>query len=207
MKECFVFLALCFAVLSGRVQADHHHGHEHAYKFSVHQINYRFSTVFELESHGKPHGSVVKSSLRWLKPVRDSYDVYDEAGEWTATGISRVFCLGLFKAWGAEFDIYNKEGERIGVIDGQIMTTEPAKYSIYNAKGNHVAIAYVDVANSGISIVHPERTNHIIARLTWISEKGEPHHLHAAVYDKDAVHPAIIKVLAGFVVDYQGYFK
>lgn len=201
MKSYFIFLAMCIMALTGKAQADHHH-HDHAYKFSIHQINYKFSSVFELESHGKPHGCVVKSYLRWLKPVRDSYDVYNEAGEWTATGISRVFCLGLFRAWGAEFDIYNKDGEKIGLIDGQVMTTEAAKYSIYNAKGDRVAIAYLDNANSGISIVHPERTTHLIARFTWESD-----HMHAAIYDAEAVHPAIIKVFAGFVHDYKHYFK
>jgi hypothetical protein len=46
----------------------------------------------------------------------------------------RIFCLGLFRAWGAEFDVYDKQGNIIGVIDGQVATTESAKYSIYNAK-------------------------------------------------------------------------
>ena len=109
MKSCCIFLALCFAMVTGRAECDpnhghghHHHGHhdhERTYKFSIHQKSYRFSTVFEMDSHGKPHGTVVKSKLRWLKPLRDSYDVYDKDGEWIATGISRIVSLGLFGAW------------------------------------------------------------------------------------------------------------
>ncbi len=118
VKSCSIFLALCFAIVTGRVECNtnHEHGHhrhdhhDREYKFSIHQKDYRFSTVFEMDSHGKPHGTVVKSKLRWLKPLRDSYDVYDKDGEWTATGISRVFCLGLFRAWGAEFDVYDTNG-------------------------------------------------------------------------------------------------
>ena len=228
MKTCSIFLALCLATWMGRAECnhDHHrghhdqghnhnnnhghqhdHGHEHAYKFSVHQKDYRFSTVFEMDSHGKLHGSVVKSSLRWLKPLRDSYDVYDQAGEWRATGITRIRCLGLLYAWGTEFDIYDKEGSRIGVIDGQVWTSESAKYSIFNAKGDRVAIAYLDLTNAGFSIVHPEKTNHFIARLTRNFVRDQVDHWDVVVYDKDAVHPDIIKVFAAWAVDYQEYFK
>src|ERR1700676_5138665 len=108
-----------------------------------------------MDSHGKPHGTVVKSSLRWLKPLRDSYDVYDKDGKWTATGISRIFCLGLFRAWGAEFDVYDTADNIIGVIDGQVITAASAQYSIYNKNGDKVGIAYLDLTNAGITITHP----------------------------------------------------
>jgi len=217
MKKCGLLLSLGFAVLTGHVECDpqhehghgheHHHHHDHKYKFSIHQKDYRFSTVFEMDSHGTPHGSVVKSSLRWLKPLRDSYDVYDKNGEWIATGISRIFCLGLFHAWGAEFDIYDTSGNVIGVIDGQVMTSESAKYSIYNKSGNRVAIAYLDLTNAGIAIVHPEKTNHIFARLTRNFVRDQVDHWDVVVYDTDQIDPAIIKVFAAFAVDYQERFK
>jgi hypothetical protein len=224
MKMCCILLALCFAIVTGRVECNsheehgHHHGHhnnhghghndhDHAYKFSIHQKDYRFSTVFEMDSHAKPHGTVVKSKLRWLKPLRDSYDVYDKDGEWVATGISRVFCLGLFRAWGAEFDVYDTNGNVIGVIDGQVVTAESAKYSIYNKSGQRVGIAYLDLTNAGIAIVHPEKTNHIIARLTRNFVRDQVDHWDVVVYDTDAIDSAIIKVFAGFAVDYQEYFK
>lgn len=198
-------IVLCFAVITG--YAESHHHHNDTYKFSVHQKDYRFSTVFEMDAYGKLHGSVAKSVLRWLKPLRDSYDVYDESGEWQATGISRIFCLGLFRAWGAEFDIYDKSGSRIGVIDGQVVSTESAKYSIYNAAGERVAIAYLDLSSAGFAIVHPERTTHIIARLTRNFVRDQIDHWDVVVYDVNAVHPAIIKVFAAFAVDYQEKFK
>jgi hypothetical protein len=78
MRRYCIFLALCLATWIGRADCNsrhhhhhdhghHEHGHDHAYKFSIHQKSYRFSTVFEMDSHGNPHGSVVKSSLRWFK--------------------------------------------------------------------------------------------------------------------------------------------
>ncbi len=214
MKSCCIFLALCFAILVGRAECDiehhrHHHGHHdhNTYKFSIHQKSYRFSTVFEVYSHGNPHGRVEKSKLRPFWPLRDSYDVYNKDGEWIATGISRIFCLGLFRAWGAEFDIYDTAGNVIGVIDGQVVTSESAKYSIYDKHGARVGIAYMEQENAGIAIVHPERTNHIIARLTRKFVRDEVDHWDVAIYDTDAIDPAIIKVFAGFAVDYQAYFK
>ncbi len=54
--------------------------------FRIHQKDYRFSTVFEMDGMGTSHGAVVKSSIR----VRSNYDVYDERGQWQATGIARV---------------------------------------------------------------------------------------------------------------------
>jgi hypothetical protein len=215
MKSCCIFLALCFAIATGRVECDTNHGHghhrhdhhDHGYKFSIHQKDYRLSTVFEMDSHGKPHGNVEKSSLRWLKPLRNSYDVYDKDGKWTATGISRIFCWGLFYAWGAELDVYDTADNVIGLIDGQFVTSESAKYSIYNKKGDRVGIAYMDLTNAGISIVRPENTNQIIARLTRNFVRDQVDHWDVVVYDTDAIDPAIIKVLAAFAVDYQEYFK
>jgi len=217
MKSCCIFLALCFAMVTGRAECDpnhghghHHHGHhdhERTYKFSIHQKSYRFSTVFEMDSHGKPHGTVVKSKLRWLKPLRDSYDVYDKDGEWIATGISRIVSLGLFGAWGAKFDVYDAENNVFGMINGQVVTSESAKYSIYDKNGTRVGIAYMELENAGIAIVHPEKENHIIARLTRNFVRDQVDHWDVAVYDTDAIDPAIIKVFAGFAVDYQDYFK
>ena len=175
--------------------------------FSVHQKDYKLSTVFELDAQGMPYGSVVKSSFRLLKPLRDSYDVYDENGNWTATGISRVFCAGLFKPWGAEFDIYDTSGSPIGVIDGQVVTTESAKYSIYNAEGVRIAIAYLDLSNAGIAIVHPEKNTKIYARLTRQFVQNQIDHWEVNIYDTTAVDPNIVKVFAAFAVDYQEYFK
>lgn len=213
MKTCCIFLALCFATLMGRVECNqsHHHGHhehEHAYKFSVHQKDYRFSTVFEMDAEGRPHGSVVKSASRWFnKPFSDAYDVYDKNGDWCATGISRYLTFGFFKPSLAEFDVYSTDGSIIGVIDGQVMTSESAKYSIYNAKGDRVAIAYLDLTNAGFAIVHPEKSNHIFARLTRNFVSDQVDHWDVVVYDVDAVDPMIIKVFAAFAVDYQKYFK
>ena len=120
MKFLTIFLAIGFAGL-GQIEGEgrghhHHHHQEHhnEHKFSIHQKDYRFSTVFEMDAQGKPHGSVVKSSLRWLKLLRDSYDVYDKDGEWCASGIGKIVSWGFFYPSQAKFEVYSKEGNWIG---------------------------------------------------------------------------------------------
>ncbi len=179
-----------------------------ANEFNVYQKDYRFSTVFEMESHGKSQGTAQKSVWRWLKPLRDTYDIYSESGELQAVGIGRIFCLGLFRPWGAEFDVYNPKGERIGVIDGQVVTTESAKFSIYNAEGVRVGIAYMDLKNAGFSIFHPEKTSLVLAYLRRNFIADQTDHWTITVNDEAGlIDPRILKVFTAFAVDKQGYFK
>lgn len=221
MRTCCIFLALCLSTWMGRADCDSHHHrdhghHEHGHdeyepvdKFSVHQMNYQYSTVFEMSFHGKPHGAVEKIATRWFKnkPFSDTYYVYDKNGEWCATAYSRYLTFGFFYPSLAEFDIYAKDGSLIGVIDGQVGTSESAKYSIYNAKGDRVAIAYYDLTKTGLSIVHPEKTDQILVHLKRNFVKNQIDYWDVVVYDANAIDPAIVKVFAAFAVDYQAYFK
>ena len=54
---------------------------ENKLAFEVHQKDYRYSTEFEFYSDEEQFGYVAKSSLRLLKHLRDTYDVYDENGK------------------------------------------------------------------------------------------------------------------------------
>lgn len=171
--------------------------------FRIHQKDYRFSTVFEMDGVGTSHGAVVKSSIR----VRSNYDVYDERGQWQATGIARVLCLGFFRPWGAEIDVYNPKGEIIGLIDGQVGTLAAAKYSIYNALGECVGIAFLDLTKAGFTILDPENKTRVIARLTRNFVQEQIDSWDVVVYDVHAIDPALVKVFAAFAVDKQNYFK
>lgn len=179
-----------------------------AEELNVYQKDYRFSTVFEVESDGQVLGSVEKSIWRWLKPLRDTYDIYDEDGNWQATGIGRIFCLGFFRPWGAEFDVYDTKGEKIGLIDGQFVTTEPAKFSFYNSQGDLVGIAYLDQKSAGFTIFHPQKPSKILAYLRRNFIPDQTDHWTISIQDKKgAIDLRILKVFAAFAVDKQGYFK
>lgn len=182
--------------------------HPDKHEFNVYQKDYRFSTTFEIESKGHAQGTVSKNIFRWLKPLRDSYEVYDENGNYQACGIGRIFCLGFFRPWGAEFDVYDPEGNLIGVIDGQVVTTEPAKFSIYNAKGDRVGIAYMDLKNAGFSIFHPEKSSMILAYLRRNFVQDVTDNWTVTVNDDSGmIDPRILKVFTAFAVDKQGFFK
>ena len=194
MKKTLLLLATAFSL--------------NAHEMNVYQKDYRFSTVFEIESHGHSKGSASKSIWRWLKPLRDTYDIYDENGVWQATGIGRIFCLGFFRPWGAEFDVYDPAGNRIGVIDGQVVTTESAKFSFYNAEGKHVGIAYMDLKNAGFSIMHPEKPSHILAFLRRNFIPDQTDHWTVSVNDETGmIDPRVLKVFTAFAVDKQSFFK
>ena len=77
-----------------------------------------------------------------------------------------MLCLGVFYAWGTKIDVDDVPGNKVGVIDGQVMTTEPAKFSFYDELGNRVAIASLDKNCMGFSIVDPENSAFVLARLT-----------------------------------------
>lgn len=202
MRKYLLLLMFCLLSRGAFLEA-----HEHGYTFDIFQKDYWFSTGFEMESQKKFEGLVCKSSLRWLKALRDTYDIYDQEGNWQATGTGRIFCLGFFRPWGAEFDITDKDGDIIGVIDGQVVTGSSAKFSIYNAQGDCVGIAYLDRNNSGFSITHPEKETLILGRLVRNFVQDQTDHWTISMYDTDKIDPRIIKVFAAFAVDKQAYFK
>jgi uncharacterized protein YxjI len=182
--------------------------HPDKHELTVYQKDYRFSTVFEMESKGHAQGSAVKSVWRWFKPLRDTYDIYDEEGVWQATGIGRIWCSGFFRPWGAEFDVYDVKGKRIGVIDGQVFTTESAKFSFYNAEGKHVGTAYMDLKNAGFSILHPEKSSMILAYLRRNFVQDQTDHWTITINDETGmIDPRVLKVFTAFAVDKQGFFK
>jgi hypothetical protein len=201
MKKLLLLLALLVAHTCADAAVDN------KLAFAVHQKDYRYSTEFEFYSDDEQFGYVAKSSLRLLKHLRDTYDVYDENGDKTATGISRIMSLGLFRTWAAEFDIYDANNNYLGMIDGQFATSASAKYSIYNADGQKVGIAYLDLSNAGFTIKNPAKETQIIATLTRNFIQDQIDYWDVVVKDKQAIHPDIIKVFAAFAIDYQEVFK
>jgi hypothetical protein len=171
--------------------------------FEVHQKNYTFSTCFEMNSGDQPLGSIVKSCFS----IRTNYILYDHLGNYEGDGVCRLFTLGAFRSWGTEIDVYDKNDVKIGLIDGQVATSAAAKFSIYNAEGNRVGIAYLDLSKSGFTIVDPENENHLLVSYKRNFVQDTIDHWDVVVYEKDVIDIRIIKVFAGFCVDTQKNFK
>jgi hypothetical protein len=74
---------------------------------------------------------------------RYQYDLYDTNNTLQMRGITRAFSLGAFFAWGMEIDLYEGDAT-VGLIQGQCCTKARARFNFYDAKGEAVAIAYLD---------------------------------------------------------------
>lgn len=172
-------------------------------QYKVTRNDYTFSTVFEIATNKGLIGSVVKGALH----VRTHYDLYNRSGQYTGQGICRMFCLGMIYEWGTEIDIYDADGSLVGVIDGQVVSTEPAKFSIYDKDYNRVAIAYLDLNCSAFSISDPNNSAHLLARLSRNFIQGTIDHWDVLVYEPEAMDPRIIQIFSAFACDTQDKFK
>lgn len=170
--------------------------------YRVNRSDYTFSSVFEMANNKKPIGSVVKSMFH----LRTHYDSYDRFGAYEGQGICRLFCLGSFYVWGTEIDIYNVNGEKVGIIDGQAMSSESAKFSFYNAMGNRVAIAYLDQNSQGFSLVDPENPAFILARMQRNYILDSIDNWDVYIYSHQ-IPLELMKIFAAFVCDVQNKFK
>lgn len=172
-------------------------------KFRVQEKQYRFSTYFEMDSERGPVGTIVKSALNW----RAVYDLYSPSGVYEASGYKLITFWGFFGTWGADIEVYDSKNKKIGLIDGQAMTTTTARYNLWDKNDVLVGIAYLDDMSAGFTIVDPNNENRWIARLNREFIQDAVDEWEVKIYDHKAIDPRMIKIFAGFAIDYQEYFK
>lgn len=173
--------------------------------YHVSRSDYTFSSVFDMKGQHKHQslGSVVKSAFH----VKTHYDAYDHQGKYEGQGICRLACLGLIYSWGAEIDVYDAQGNKIGLIDGQVMSSEPAKFSFYDENGSRIAIAYLDQNCAGFSLIDPQNSAFILARLERNFVKDTIDSWDVNLYYPEHVSNHLVKIFAAFVCDTQDKFK
>ena len=171
--------------------------------FQVRKQTYRFSTLFEFHSQKEFLGTNRKSCFN----VRTHYDLYDLKGQYEGVGICRIFTLGALYTWGKEIDVYDAEGNNVGLIDGQVVTGAGTKYSIYNAEGNRVGIAYLDSAKGIFTILDPDNEQHYLVSLQRNFILDTIDNWDVFVYEPEAIDMRIVKIFSAFVVDTQEDFK
>lgn len=193
---------LCFLFLTGFCGIDAGEK-ENVIHYRVTRSDYTFSTVFDM-ALGKTYlGCVVKTPFH----LTTHYDAYDRLGVYEGQGICRLFCLGVFYIWGTEIDVYNINGEKVGFIDGQLVSSEPAKFSFYTASGQRAAIAYLDQNSAGFSLIDPNNPARIFARLTRNFIIDAIDNWEVMIYDSERIDPRLVKIFAAFVCDTQNKFK
>ena len=178
--------------------------------FTVREREYLFSNYFEFSADKQPIGVVVKKHYAYLH-LTNNYDVYSAKGAWEATGVSRLFCLGAFYSWATEIDIYDTNGTRVGLIDGQAVTTAAARFSIYEygSDGTAIlkAIAFMDDERRSFSLLDAENDKLVIAAVQRIFLPNLRDHWECNVFDSDLLDMRIIKVFCAFAVDHQEFFR
>lgn len=171
--------------------------------YRVTRSDYTFSTIFDMANEKNNLGSVVKSVFH----IATHYDSYDRFGLFEGQGICRMVTLGIFYAWATEIDIYNTYGNRIGMIDGQVVSSEPAKFSFYDAEGNRLCIAYLDQNCMGFVLVDPENSAFVLARLTRNFILDTVDSWDISLYHPELLPPKFLKIFAAFACDSQDHFK
>lgn len=169
-----------------------------SYHFSMHLNAYALATYFTIQSDDTYRGVVKKSSFR----VRTNYDLSNGDG-WQATGIKRVLSLGSIYPWATEVDIYDTRWEHVGMIDGQVVSTAAARFSIYDAEGNLCGIAFLDYSLNCYTIVYPDSDAYPVAELHRHREVYGQEWWDVVVYDENQIDERIIRIFAAMVSDIQ----
>jgi len=168
------------------------------YHFDIHQQIYPLATFFSIQSDDTYRGIVKKSVFR----VRTNYDLSDQHG-WQATGIKRVVSLGSLYPWATEVDIYDTTWQFLGMIDGQVVSTAAARFSLYNADGELVGIAYLDPSLDSYSIVYPYSEAFPIAALHRQRESNGEDWWKATIYDAHQIDERLMRIFAAMACDLQ----
>lgn len=198
LKKMTAFFSFLFVLLIASSYAEPNVG------FRIHRSDYTFSTVFDMSYEQQPLGSIVKNAFH----VATHYDLYNRFGLYEGQGVCRILCLGLLYSWGTEIDIYDVDPtKKVGMIDGQYATTEPAKFSFYDGNGERIAIAYLDKNCAGFTLLDPENSSLILGRLTrnFIVDTIDTWDIE--IYFPERLPMPMMKIFAAFACDTQDKFK
>lgn len=196
LATLYLFFVFCIPLVNASTN-------EEALNFRVTRSDYTFSSVFDMANEKKNLGSVVKSVFH----ITTHYDSYDRFGLYEGRGICRMVTLGLIYNWATEIDIYHTHGNKIGMIDGQVVSSEPAKFSFYDADDNRICIAYLDQNCMGFVLVDPENSSFVLARLTRNFILDTIDNWDISLYHPDRLPLKFVKIFAAFACDTQDSFK
>jgi hypothetical protein len=177
---------------------------DHPYDIALTKHVYKLSEIYQIKSPLRETypGSIKKSAFR----IRTNYDLSNKDG-WQATGITRIISLGSIYPWAKDIDIYDTRGVQIGLIDGELATLESAKFSIYEydeaGKSRLIGAAYADPDFKRFVVFESSDNPHPIAEL---SRNSMDNTWKVSVHYPEKIDDRIIRIFAGFVVDYEDKF-
>jgi hypothetical protein len=169
----------------------------------MHEREFALSTYYVIESDRGVANNVIKQSLR----LRTSYEYYDEYGVNLATGYLRVFSLGAFYTWAGVIDVYDHNGECIGLIEGATLTLLPSKFYIYDGNGDLAALAYMDGNCMSFTITDPVNELKILGTLNRVFVPEVADHWVIKINDTDSLDQRLLYTFCAFAIDNQGDFR
>jgi hypothetical protein len=190
MKKILLCLSLIFQMFAD------------PYTYSIIEHPYRFSTDYEMQGKNGFEGRAIKKKLA----VQTSYELYDAAGNYEGYGTVQILSLGAIFAWAKDIDVYDAQGQKIGFIDGQALTTASAKYTFYDGNDVELATAYLDYGCNGfvVSLAQGQRT---IANLRRNFVEHVSDFWDVTLFEPGALDTRLLKVFSAFALDNQAYFK
>lgn len=180
-----------------------HHLFSENLSYTITEKNYLFSKEFEMQSKDFYFGTLIKTKFS----IHSQYNLYNPQGNYEGQGICRILSLGAICAWAKELDIYDVEGNKIGMIDGQALTSAKAKYSFYDSTDSLVGIAYLDYGSLSFRIVHPSNDHLVLALLKRNFVENTVDNWDITIYATEAIDSRILKIFSAFAVDFQSSFK
>jgi len=203
MRKLFLLLLCVFFATSSHIACAGVH-EALPYNFVISKYVSTFEETYQINPTDKSTyvGSIKNSALR----IGTHYDLSNKDG-WQATGIVRIISLGSLYPWAKDIDIYDTRKVQIGMIDGSITTLESAKFDIYNyddaGKATQTGIAYANPDFTRFVIMSFPNTHHPIAEMYRDFNDGT---WHVSVHYPEAIDDRIMRIFAGFVIDYQDKF-
>lgn len=193
LKRCLLFIVSLCCV--GAYASD-------ALSYTVIKNEYTFSAYFEMVGSEHYEGRVISNCFN----VRTTYNLYDAKGNFEAQGICRAVSLGSAYDWGKEIDVYDVDGNSIGLIEGSVLTTAKAKFNFYDASKKLIGSAYQDNNGSGFTILSPDYNEVTLALLKPCSTNKACDDWDVILYDEDSFDSQLFKIFSAFLVDYQDSF-
>lgn len=169
----------------------------------MHERLYTFSTHYDIDSDDSLTGSIVKTKLS----LRTSYEYYDQEGESVSCAYLRIFSLGSLFTWAGVIDVYDAEDERIGLIEGSILTFLPSKFSFYNKENTLIGIAYMDADCMGFNICKSSNSIKSIAYFHRIFVHGITDYWTITIVDPQAIDIRMLLSFGAFAIDHQAKFR
>lgn len=194
MKILSVFVFYLLATTN--IACAHTPQKEDPFNFKVEKTDYTFSIVFDMARDKNNFGSVVKSVFH----IGAHYDSYDRFGLYEGQGVCRM-PLSLLCSWAAAIDIYNSQGTKIGLIDGQMIATEPAKYGFYDEKDNLLCVALLGDDRKNVTIIDSIDPTIVVAQFTHDNSSIDTDRWEISCFHPEKLPLKFLKVFAAFICD------